>query len=217
MLAEQDETGEIWEVDYRRGILVKHFFIGDAVKGDFEAITVANDVVFLLASNGRISVFHEGANNAHVAYSVIETGLKKECEFESMVFDPTINSLVLACKHIHDKDVHDAIVLYRWSLASDTTTARLSKVTVSLVDVLKENNWKHFHPVGHHDRPTDRQLSPHCIARKGDDRDDAGGIGGLGACAAGGSSAGGRSRGHEGQHSGRERRGDVGPGDYHAL
>ncbi|HTE45308.1 MAG TPA: SdiA-regulated domain-containing protein [Gemmatimonadaceae bacterium] len=145
MLAEGDEIGEIWEVDYRRGILVKHFFIGEAVKGDFEAITVANDAVFLMASNGRISTFHEGANNAHVAYNVIETGLKKECEFEGMVFDPTINSLVLACKHIHDRDVHDAIVLYRWSLASDTT-ARLSKLTVPLVDVFKENSWKHFHP-----------------------------------------------------------------------
>jgi uncharacterized protein YjiK len=145
MLAEGDEIGEIWEIDYRRGILVKHFFLGEAVKGDFEGITVANDVVYLMASNGRISMFHEGGNNSHVAYSVIETGLKKDCEFEGIVFDPTINSLVLACKHIHDKDVHDAIVLYRWSLGTDTT-ARLSKVTVSLVDVLRENNWKHFHP-----------------------------------------------------------------------
>ena len=93
MLAEQDETGEIWEIDYRRGILVKHFFIGDGGEGRLRGHH-GRERRGVSAGEQRPDLqFHEGANNAHVAYSVIETGLKKECEFESMVFDPTINSL----------------------------------------------------------------------------------------------------------------------------
>jgi uncharacterized protein YjiK len=146
LLAQGDEIGEIWEVDYRRGILDKHFSFGDkAVKGDFEGITVANDVVFLLSSSGKIYRLHDGANDAHVSYSMVETGLKSECEFEGIAFDPAINSLLLACKHVHDKSVHDAIVIYRWSLASDTA-AGLSKLTVPLGDVLAANGWKNLHP-----------------------------------------------------------------------
>jgi uncharacterized protein YjiK len=146
LLAHGDEIGEIWEIDYRRGILDKHFFLGDkAVKGDFEGITVANDAVFLLSSSGKIYQFHEGANEARVAYSMVETGLKSACEFEGIAFDPAINSLLLACKHVHDKSVHDAIVIYRWSLSGDST-ARLSKLTVPLGEVSASNGWKALHP-----------------------------------------------------------------------
>lgn len=143
MLAHGDETGEIWEIDYRRGILVKHFFLGDkGVKGDFEGITVANGVVYMLESNGRLYAFREGADEAHVKYDLTDTGLKKECEFEGVAYDPTINALLMACKHVHDKDVHNAIVIYKWSLATDTT-ARLSKITVPLGVA---NGGRSFHP-----------------------------------------------------------------------
>jgi uncharacterized protein YjiK len=146
LLSQGDELGEIWELDYRRGILVKHFFLGEkGLKGDFEGITVAANTVFMLTSGGKIYQFREGANESHVPYTLVETGLKKDCEFEGIAFDPAINSLVLACKHIHDKNVHDAILLFRWSLAGDSA-ARLSKLTVPLGDALKANNWKNLHP-----------------------------------------------------------------------
>jgi uncharacterized protein YjiK len=146
VLTHGDEIGEIWEVDYRRGILVKHFWLGDGtVKGDFEGITIANDVVFLMASNSKIYEFREGADGAHVPYKEYDPGLKKDCEFESIVYDPTINSLVLACKHIHDKDVHDALLLFRWSLTGDSTS-RLTRLVVPIGDVLRARGWKNLHP-----------------------------------------------------------------------
>ena len=146
LFSQGDEMGEIWELDYRRGILVKHFFLGDkGVKGDFEGIAVAGNTVFMLTSSGKLYQFREGANEAHVAYSMVETGLKSECEFEGIAFDPAINSLLFACKHIHEKDVHDVILVFRWSLAGDST-ARLSKLTVPVGDALRANNWKSLHP-----------------------------------------------------------------------
>jgi len=148
LLVQGDEVGEIWQLDYRRGILVKHFSLGDkAQRGDFEGITVVNDTLYMLTSNGKIYQFLEGAEDAHVPFRMFDTGLKNMCEFEGIAFDPSINSLLLACKHVHEKDVRDAILIFRWSLAGDTTTNRLSKLVVPLGNsVLGSNGWKTLHP-----------------------------------------------------------------------
>src|SRR5437016_9266243 len=45
VLAHGDEDGEVWEIDYRRGVLVKQFSLGERrLKGDFEGIAIANGV-----------------------------------------------------------------------------------------------------------------------------------------------------------------------------
>ena len=148
LLAQGDEVGEIWQLDYRRGILAKHFSLGDkAERHDFEGITAVNDTLFMLTSTGKIYQFREGAEGAHVPFRMFDTGLKNMCEFEGIAFDPAINSLLLACKHVHEKDVRDAILIFRWSLAGDTTTNRLSKLVVPLGNgVLAPNGWKTLHP-----------------------------------------------------------------------
>jgi uncharacterized protein YjiK len=141
-----DEIGEIRELDYRRGILAKHFFLGEkGLKGDFEGITVAGNTVFMATSTGKIYQFREGADDSHVPFTMIETGLKSECEFEGITFDASINALVLACKHIHEKNVHGSIMLFRWNLAGDST-AKLSKIIVPLGDALRGTNSKTLHP-----------------------------------------------------------------------
>jgi uncharacterized protein YjiK len=146
MLVHDDEVGQVWELDYRRGVLVKRFSLGKgSVKGDFEGIAVAHDELFLLASNGKLYEFHEGANGAHVDYLVHDTGLARECEFEGVTFDPAINSLVLACKRVLNEEFRDALVLYRWSLTSGSG-ARLSRLTVPLAGVIGANGWKTLHP-----------------------------------------------------------------------
>jgi uncharacterized protein YjiK len=146
LLAHGDELGQVSEIDYRRGVLVKRFVLGTgAVKGDFEGITIANGVVFMLASNGTLYEFHEGANDAHVDYKVHDTGLRKECEFEGVAFDPAINSLLLACKHVHNKELQGALVIYRWSLERDSS-ARLSRLTVPFDSIIGTNGWKNLHP-----------------------------------------------------------------------
>ena len=112
LLVHDDEIGQVWEVDYRRGILVKRFSLGKGVvKGDFEGITIANGVIFLLASNGKLFEFPEGADGDKVAFKVHDTGLKLECEFEGVAFDPAIDALLLACKHVHNAEFHDKALL----------------------------------------------------------------------------------------------------------
>jgi uncharacterized protein YjiK len=147
LLVHGDEVGQVWEVDYRRGILVKQFSLGDrVVKGDFEGITIANDVLFMLASNGKLYEFREGANGAHVAYKVHDTNLKAQCEFEGVAFDPVINALLLACKHVHDKQIRGAMVIYRWSLVARDSASRLTQMIVPVDSVLSKNGWKNLNP-----------------------------------------------------------------------
>jgi len=147
VLAHGDEDGDVWEIDFRRGVLVKEFSLGERrVKGDFEGITIAHDVVYMLASNGKLYEFHEGANGAHVAFTILDTGLKAECEFEGVAFDPAIDALVLACKHVHDKLIQGAVVLYRWSLAAKDSASRLTRLIVPVDSVLAANEWKNLNP-----------------------------------------------------------------------
>lgn len=146
LLVHDDEIGAVWEVDHRRGIVVKRFELGsNVVKGDFEGLTVANDVLYLLAGNGKLYEFHEGANGARVKYTVHDTKLTQECEFEGVAFDPAINALLMACKHVHTKALRTELVIYRWSL-TDTTQARITKLTVPLASIIGTNGWTALSP-----------------------------------------------------------------------
>ena len=145
MLAESDEHGKITEIDYRRGVVVKQFSVGNpTLKGDFEGITVVNDVVFLLESNGTLYEFREGANGAHVDYTTHDTRLGKECEFEGLAYDSTLGSLLLACKNVGTKNLRDQLVIYRWKIGGGDD--RLSQLTVPLKAILATLGEKELHP-----------------------------------------------------------------------
>jgi uncharacterized protein YjiK len=146
LLTHDDEQGLISQIDYRRGVVVKRFMIGkQPVRADFEAITVVNDAVFLLTSDGKLYGFREGANAERVGYTVHDTQLGRECEFEGVAFDPAINSLLLACKRVRRKSLQDFLVIYRWKLQSGSGP-RVSLLTVPLARVIGSNGWKGLHP-----------------------------------------------------------------------
>jgi len=145
LLVHDDELGQVWEIDYRRGVLVKRFSLGkERLTGDFEGITVANDVVYMVAGKGGVYEFREGANRERVGYVLHETGLEKECAFEGIAFDPAINSLLLACKLVLNKELEDSLVIFRWNLAAHG--ARVSKLTVPLAGIIGTNDWKNVQP-----------------------------------------------------------------------
>jgi uncharacterized protein YjiK len=147
LLAQTDEVGKVWEIDYRRGILVKRFALGSGgVHGDFEGITTATgNLIYLLTSRGKLYEFHEGANHADVGYRVYDTGLRDACEFEGVAFDARINSLLFACKTVYDSSLSNSIVIYRWRLDGDSTT-RVSRLVVPIADAIGGNDWKSFRP-----------------------------------------------------------------------
>jgi hypothetical protein len=146
LLAHGDEVGRVFEIDYRRGVILKRFTLGNpTVHDDFEAIAVAGQRLFLLASNGRLYEFREGKDGERVPYTVLDTRLGHECEFESAAFDPAANALVLVCKHVAIKSLKDFVVLYRWNL-DDRAAARITQIKVPLSEVIGANPWKAFYP-----------------------------------------------------------------------
>ena len=145
LFAHNDETAQITEIDYRRGVITKRFFVGDKdLHGDFEALTCADDRFFLLASNGSLYEFREGEDGERVDYTVHDTHLGKECEFESAAYDSTTDSIVLACKNVGKKKPGEALVLYRYRL--DQKDEETSELTVPFSEAIGKNDWKQLQP-----------------------------------------------------------------------
>jgi uncharacterized protein YjiK len=145
LLTHDDEVGRIYEIDPRRGVILKRFMLGDTpVRADFESIAVGAGSVYLLASNGVLYEFKEGADGAHVPYSIHDLKLGHECEFEGMAYQADSASLLLPCKRAAKKSLHDQLVIYRWRLQGPDST-RLSMFTIPLAQVVGANGWKGFH------------------------------------------------------------------------
>ncbi len=145
LLAHDDEIAKIYEIDARKGVILKSFMLGKGIHGDFEGITIAGSEIFLLMSKGVLYQFREGGNEARVPYTKHDTKLGKECEFEGVVYEQDSAWLVLPCKIVHTKDLQDDLVLYRWKIGSSNKEG-LSMLTVPLSEVIGSNKWKKFRP-----------------------------------------------------------------------
>jgi uncharacterized protein YjiK len=145
ILAHDDEVAKVYVIDPRRGILLKSFTLGTGMRGDFESITVAGNDIYMLASNGVLFQFQEGADGAGVPYSAVDLHLKDQCEFESMVYQADSNWLVMPCKNAKDKSLAHNLVIYRWKL-SGTAADRISMITVPIAQLVGNNKWKNLRP-----------------------------------------------------------------------
>ncbi|HKP27871.1 MAG TPA: hypothetical protein VJU15_00615 [Gemmatimonadales bacterium] len=152
LFAHADESGRVYEVDYRTGRMVKNFKLGQTpVREDFEAIASVRDSLFLLTSKGVIYQFKEGEHGSDVAYVSRDTGLKDACEFEGLAFDARQDAFLLLCKNVFTKTaLKDSLVIYRLprSALSDSapSDSSLSRVTVPLDPIIGPNDWKGLHP-----------------------------------------------------------------------
>jgi uncharacterized protein YjiK len=148
LLAHDDEVGRISVIDPKRGVLLKQFTLGDKPPhADFEAITVAGGDIYLLASDGTLYEFNEGADGAHVPYTIHDTRLGKECEFESVAYEADSDWLLMPCKRVGKKKLQDQLVIYRWRVGSSRSdSARASMFTIPLARVIGRNHWKSLHP-----------------------------------------------------------------------
>jgi uncharacterized protein YjiK len=146
LLVHVDEVGQVWEIDYRRGALIKRFSLGrGAVDADFEGITIVRDTVWMLTSKGVLYAFAEGANGEHVAFTKYDTGLRKQCEFEGVAYDATLRALLLACKHVNEKALRGHVVIYRWRVPGERGAA-LAPLTLSVESLRGSQRWTKLEP-----------------------------------------------------------------------
>jgi uncharacterized protein YjiK len=145
VLTHDDNVGRVYEIDPKTGILLKGFSLEGGVRGDFEAITIAGTDVYLLRSNGKIYKFKEGADASQVPYSVYDTGLGKQCEFESMAYEADSSRLVLACKKFLDKKAPKEVLIFHVPLPLGDPSA-ITSLQVPIKNVIGSNKWTNFHP-----------------------------------------------------------------------
>ena len=149
LFAHGDESGSVFQIDYRRGVIVKEFALGPpGVMADFEAIAAVGDSLILMTSGGVLYRFVEGEDGEGVAYSTVDTGLGDRCEFEGMAFDSLSNSLILACKNVEDDGRNDVMLLYRWPLGGDSTGMVLppAEIQVPLAAIVGRLGWDKIEP-----------------------------------------------------------------------
>lgn len=145
VLTHDDNLSRIYEIDPKSGIVLDEFTLGTGVKGDFEAIAIAKDEIFLLNSNGVLYRFRKGSQGAGVPFTFVDLRLGHECEFESMAYEADSAWLVMPCKRSMSKKTKDNLVIYRWRLQGPDST-RLTMMTVPLGEITSRTGWKGFHP-----------------------------------------------------------------------
>lgn len=93
LLAINDELGIVFFLDATDGsILQKESF---AKNGDYEAIALVNDEIYVSKSNGNL--YHFNLNNNQEAKK-IKTALDESNDVEGMCYDKTAHQLLIACK-----------------------------------------------------------------------------------------------------------------------
>lgn len=145
MFAHQDEDGTIYQIDPKTGIVVKRFALDGKPVGDFEAIAAVGTDLYLLESNGKLFVFREGPEDARVPFTKYDTRLGKECQFESLAYEPDSSRLLLACKTVSGKKLKNQLVIYRLPVPI-TDSSSLSTLTIPIAAVIGLHGWKDFNP-----------------------------------------------------------------------
>jgi len=144
VLTHDDNSGRVSEIDPKTGILLKSFSLIGNQKEDFEAITIAGNDIYLMASDGKLFRFREGADGQQVQFIMFDTGLKQQCEFEGLAYEPDSTRLVMVCKRILDKQNARELRIYRLPLPLNRATFTVLRVPDQ--EVIGSNKWKNFRP-----------------------------------------------------------------------
>lgn len=131
MLAENDEKGDIFTIDFKNKIdqVDKVKFGG---KSDYEDIVYTDTSVYMLVSTG--SVVEVKIKDSSFTTTEFELGGEKN-EFEAMYLEKATNSLILLCKEcVHEKD--EVRVAWRFNLLTKTFSADPA-YTIHIADIQK--------------------------------------------------------------------------------
>lgn len=144
LFAHDDERAVIYQIDPARGAIVKSFALGDPVEtGDFEGLAITPDGTFwMTTSKGRLYRFSEGADQTHVTFERLDSGLSDVCEIEGLAFAPSEQSLILACKRNKARRMRDTVSLYRWAFSGAAEPWRALREA----DIAAAAGVEHFRP-----------------------------------------------------------------------
>lgn len=147
LLCHNDETGIVFEVDYRSGRLVKRFYPGRLLlRGDFEGIATRRDTVFLVDSGGTIHRFRNLPAGQYAEYQPLRTPLHLRNDVEGLTYDPESDCLLLACKGEPGSGLRNTSkAIYAFSLRTRRLQAT-PRFVLALPEILAHTGGKEFNP-----------------------------------------------------------------------
>jgi uncharacterized protein YjiK len=146
VLTHDDNVGRISEIDPRTGVLLKSFALSGQQKGDFEAIAIAGQDIYLLESSGKLFKFREGADGTQVPFTVYDTKLGKDCEFESLTYEADSSRLLMACKRLLNQGEEKVKELRIYALPLPLgSQAAMAVISIPIDELRGKNKWKNFH------------------------------------------------------------------------
>lgn len=156
LLAHNDEKGIIYEIDYRKGTLIKAFQLSDMkdpVSGDFEGIATINDQVYLVTSSGRIYEGSRGADGESVLYNIYSTGVGRDYEIEGLAYDASKQALLLMSKGARRADLKERLTIYHWS-TREKQLIEDAHIVIPVIEFARHIGGKEFQPSGIERHPT---------------------------------------------------------------
>lgn len=149
LFAQGDEDGDVFQVDYNTGKIIKKFSLGNllVIKGDFEDIAFVKDRFFMLESKGKLYEFKEGEDGRFVDYKTYKTFLNSSNNTEGLCYDPETNALLLACKDSPGKDYKKEKAVYSFSLG-EMILDETPRFLISNKDIKNNSEEGKFNPSG---------------------------------------------------------------------
>jgi uncharacterized protein YjiK len=143
MLAENDEKGTIYTVDFKNKTIEpnKMKFGG---KGDYEDIVHTDSIEYLLVSTGSVVEVKMGKDS--VDTQEFNLGIPGTNEFEAMYLDSAKKGLILLCKQCdHEKDKIRAA--YRYDLKTKTfSDSVVYEIDIAAIQTLLNDDKAEFKP-----------------------------------------------------------------------
>jgi len=134
IIAVQDEKAMLYFLNCKNGEIMDSYSFGK--KGDYEGITANKDDIYVLKSNGDITLI----NRSKDTKKTVEFKNSKGFDFEGLCLDKEHNRLLVACKTHGDKDKNGHIRIYGFDLK--TKSYKKSPI----YKIPKETISKHFNP-----------------------------------------------------------------------
>ncbi len=133
-----DERGLVYQINPGKGTILSQFSVGDRVlRQDYEGLAVAESLMFLITSNGKLYQFSEATPNGRAEITEYATGLGSGWDIEGLCYDPSTRSLLLACK---ENPVKKRL---RYIYAFSLKTHSLESAPRFIIDLEKlEKKWK---------------------------------------------------------------------------
>lgn len=112
-IAHNDESGTIYYLDKNNGGIIREFEFSPS-KGDYEDIAIANDIVYVLRSDGMLFRIVADSAGGQKSFDLGQLELSGKDDFETLYYDADRRAMILICKNCEgdDKKVVSAYAYY---------------------------------------------------------------------------------------------------------